>query len=78
MLGDPPETFPLPDRSTARHDCGLDVGYRHHRYLLWKGFLALVAGVDLFSRGVHGRMLSNSLHKQFSLDALEAGGQASQ
>jgi hypothetical protein len=41
---------------------------------LWKEFLAVVAAVDLVSRAVHCHMLSDSLHKEFSLDALEIGG----
>ena len=40
--------------------------------------MVLVAVVDLFSRCVHCHMLSNSLYKEFSLDALEIGGQTSQ
>lgn len=69
--GDPSERFPcLADVSTVTavdQVWTTDITY----ILLQKGFLCLVAIVDLFSRNVLGWKLSNSLDTKFCLDALE-------
>jgi putative transposase len=48
------------------------LGDGYHLYIpLRKGFLYLVAIVDLFSRHIISWKLSNSLDTQFCMDALE-------
>jgi putative transposase len=70
--GDPAERFPcLVDLSTVRavdQVWATDITY----IPLQKGFLYLVAIVDLFSRNVLSWKLSNSLDTEFCLEALEA------
>jgi putative transposase len=69
--GDPSERFPcLVDLSTVTavdQVWATDITY----IPLQKGFLYLVAIVDLFSRNVLSWQLSNSLDTEFCLDALE-------
>jgi putative transposase len=75
--GDPAKRFPclvdLKKITTIDQVWATDITYIPLR----KGFLYLVAVVDLFSRNVLGWKLSNSLDTEFCLDALEmafAGG----
>jgi putative transposase len=77
MPGEPSERFPcLMDRKQVR--AADQIWATNITYIpLQKGFLYLVAIVDLFSRNVLSWRLSNSLDTQFCLDALEmalAGG----
>lgn len=71
----------LPGGSQRSHGCGSGLGHGHTYIPLQKGFLYLVAIVDLFSRNVLSWKLSNSLHTEFCLDALEkalGGGRKSE
>ena len=69
--GEPSERFPclvdLKQVTTADQIWATDITY----IPLQKGFLYLVAVVDLFSRNVLSWKLSNSLDTEFCLDALE-------
>ena len=71
MPGEPSERFPclvdLKQVTAADQIWATDITY----IPLQKGFLYLVAIVDLFSRNVLSWKLSNSLDTEFCLDALE-------
>ncbi len=61
----------LPGGRQASQGSGPDLGDRYHYIPLQRGFLYLVAIVDLFSRNVLSWKLSNSLDTEFCLQALE-------